>query len=299
MQISSGKVQANGIELFYDERGPADGEVILFIMGLSAQMVFWPEPLLNALASKGYRVIRFDNRDVGLSTKFRHKAEHSAMQALVRYTFGLKVRAAYTLHDMVQDTLGLLDALSIEKAHLVGASMGGMIAQITSATHPQRVLSLTSIMSNTNSIWPLAIPKREALMSLIGPRRAIHTEDEYVAFGHEMMKKIGGTLPAGDALMESIFRQSWQRGLYPRGVQQQFMAIMATGSFKKRLKNVTAPTLVIHGAKDPLLPKAGGRATAKAIRGARYVEIPGMGHDLPEQVLPQIATLIEENVRRV
>lgn len=287
----------DGIELFYDERGPEDGTPLLFIMGLSAQMVFWPAPLLNALAERGFRVIRFDNRDVGLSTKLREKITHSPMAAITRATLGLRVHAPYTLHDMVGDTCALLDALGIERAHLVGVSMGGMISQLMAGTRPERVLSLTSIMSSTNSRW-LPPPKPAALKTLVGPRVRIENREQYIAFGREMMKRIGGTLAPGDALLEQMFGESWERGLHPRGIRQQFMAILATGDLTPYVKKIRCPTTVIHGLADPLVRPAGGRASARHIPGARLHLFPGMGHDMPESLLPQIAELIDETARR-
>ncbi|WP_223427712.1 alpha/beta fold hydrolase [Alcanivorax limicola] len=286
-----------GIELCYDERGPEDGTPLLFIMGLSAQMVFWPAPLLDDLAARGFRVIRFDNRDVGLSTKLRGAIRHSPAAAIARATLGLKVHAPYTLHDMVEDTCALLDALEIERAHLVGVSMGGMISQLMAATRAQRVSSLTSIMSGTNSRW-LPPPKPAALKTLVAPRVRIENREQYIAFGHDMMKKIGGTLDPGAALVEQMFGESWERGLYPRGIRQQFFAVLATGDLTPHVKKIRCPATIIHGAEDPLIRPAGGKASAKHIPGARLHMIPGMGHDLPESVLPQIADLIEETVGR-
>ena len=298
MQVKSGKVTSNGLELFYDERGPQQGEAIVFVMGLGAQMVFWPEPLLNDLAERGYRVIRFDNRDVGLSTRLRGSLRHSPMGLMSRYMAGLNIHAPYRLHDMVEDTCGLLDALNIDSAHLVGASMGGMISQLMAAHRPKRVLSLTSIMSSTNSRF-LPPPRPAALKTLVGPRVEISSADEYVEHGMRVWSAIGGTLDQGDTLLEQIFRQAYERGLYPRGVLQQFTGIMATGGFARDLRRVTAPTTVIHGSHDPLIRVAGGKATARAIRGARLHVIKGMGHDLPEVALPQIADLIHDNAARV
>lgn len=298
MQVTSGKVESNGIELFYDARGPEKGEAIVFVMGLAAQMVFWPEPLLNDLASRGYRVIRFDNRDVGLSTRLRAPLRHSPVGLMGRYMAGMPIAAPYTLHDLVDDTCGLLDALGIQKAHLVGASMGGMISQLMAAHRPDRVASLTSIMSSPNSRL-LPPPKPSALKTLVGPRVAINSADEYVSHGLRVWRVIGGTLHQGDGLLEDIFRQAYERGLYPRGVLQQFTGIMATGGFARDLRRVTAPTTVIHGSHDPLIRVAGGKATARAIRGARLAVIPGMGHDLPQAALAQIADLIHDNALRV
>lgn len=298
MTLTSGTIQSNGIELFYEARGPESGEPVVFVMGLSAQMVFWPEPLLDTLAERGYRVIRFDNRDVGLSTKLRAPATHGPAAAVARYFFGLPVRSAYTLHDMVNDTVGLLDGLGIDRAHMVGASMGGMISQLMSARRPERVRSLTSIMSSPNTRWPLAPPKPAALKTLVGPNVKIENVDQFVTFGKQMMRTLGGSLKTSDTLAEQMFRQSWERGLHPRGVRQQFMAIMATGPFRHELKKVRVPATVIHGSEDPLIRPASGRESARAIPGARFELIRGMGHDLPDAVLPRIADLIEQTARR-
>lgn len=290
--MATGTVRSNGIELCYQTRGPEDGEPMIFIMGLSAQMVFWPEALLDALAERGYRVVIFDNRDVGKSSAIRKPFRYGPMMAMLRYMLGLKVQAPYTLDDLVADTVGLMDALGIEKAHLVGASMGGMIAQLIAATHPQRVRSLTSIMSSTNGRF-LPPPKPAALKTLVAPRVRIETMEQYVAFGLNTMSRLGGTLDPGREALADMFRRSWERGLNPRGVRNQFMAILATGGFARRLRRVRCPTQVIHGGSDPLIRPAGGRASAKAIPGARLAMIDGMGHDLPPSVLPRIADLID------
>lgn len=295
--LRSGRITTpQGIDLFYDERGPEDGTPLLFIMGLSAQMVFWPAPLLDQLAERGFRVIRFDNRDVGLSTRLRAPIRYSPLAAITRAMLGLKLDAPYTLHDMVEDTCALLDALGIGKAHVIGVSMGGMIGQLMAATRPERVLSLTSIMSSTNSRW-LPPPKPAALKGLVAPQVRIENREQYIAFGRKMMRTIGGRLPPGDALLEQMFGESWERGLHPRGVRQQFMAILATGDLTPFVKKIRCPVTVIHGSVDPLIRPAGGRASARHIPGARLHVIQGMGHDLPESVLPRIAQLIEQTAR--
>ena len=296
MSIESGKVRSNGIELFYDARGPKDGQPLVFIMGLSAQMVFWPEPLVNQLAEQGYRVIRFDNRDVGLSTRIQGGRLLKPGALISRSFLGMKIPAPYTLHDMVADTVGLLDALDIERAHLVGASMGGMIGQLTASRHHDRVSSLTSIMSGTNSRW-LPPPKPSALKALVAPGAKIKGEEDFIAFGLNMMKAMGGTLPQGDELTRQMFRESWQRGVYPRGVRQQFTAVLATGDLTPHVKKIQCPTTVIHGSHDPLIRPAGGKASARHIPNARLEIIKGMGHDLPEPVLPRIAELIADTAR--
>ncbi|HLR17052.1 MAG TPA: alpha/beta hydrolase [Alcanivoracaceae bacterium] len=285
-----------GITLAYDERGDKDAPVVLFIMGLSAQMVFWPEPLLNAVAEQGYRVIRFDNRDVGHSTKIRGRIHYSPNVAIARALIGLDIKPPYTLHDMVTDTLGLMDELDIEKAHLVGASMGGMISQLLAGKHPERVLSLTSIMSSSNHRF-LPPPTFAALKTLVGSRVQINSEEEYVAYGKKMMRVIGGTLDHDSPLIEQMFAESWQRGLYPRGVLQQFMATLSTGDLRPYLRKIKCPTRVIHGTVDPLLRPACGRSSAKNIKGAKLSMLKGMGHDLPESLLPTISKLIVENAQ--
>ncbi len=295
--MESGRIATNGVELCYDTRGPADGEPVLFIMGLSAQMVFWPEPLLDDMAERGYRVIRFDNRDIGRSTLLREKIPHTPWAAMVRFLFGLPVHAPYTLYDMVADTEGLLDELGHDDVHVVGASMGGMIGQLMGGTRPHRVRSLTSIMSSNNGRW-LPPPKFSALKTLVGPREKIHTVEEYIAFGFDMMARIGGELEQGEDLLREQFRQSWERGMHPRGVLQQFMAIMATGPLTPNLKQIRTPTTVIHGSADPLIRPAGGRASARHIPGARLEVLEGMGHDFPRSLLPRIGELIHETAER-
>lgn len=286
----------NGVELCYQQFGPQDGEPLLLIMGLGAQMVFWPLPLIDQLTDLGYRVIRFDNRDIGHSGKINSPIRQKALPSMLRYLARLPVKSAYTLHDLVDDSVSLLDHLNIERAHVIGASMGGMVAQLMAATHPERVKSLTSIMSNTNSPW-LPPSKPSAMLALIGPKKLAKTEDEAVQMGRELLGRIGGTLPQGE-LLDRLIADSFKRGINPRGVKQQFMAILATGDFSRQLKKVTCPTSIVHGACDPLLRPAGARASARAIAGAQLHFIKGMGHDLPPAVLPQVAELINDTVNR-
>ena len=295
--MQSGTVASNGIELFYESRGPENGEAIVFVMGLSAQMVFWPESLLDSLVERGYRVIRFDNRDVGKSSRIRRRLKHGPLTAIMRGYIGLSVDAPYTLHDMVDDTVGLLDALGIDKAHLVGASMGGMISQLMAGKYPERVLSLSSIMSSNNSRL-LPPPKPEALKALVAPRVKIETEDQFVAFGLEMMGKLAGTLPQGRDELADIYRQCWARGINPLGIRNQFLGIVATGALTPWLKKITCPTTVIHGGADPLIRPAGGKASARHIRGAKLAILPGMGHDFPPSLLQRMGELIAETAGR-
>jgi pimeloyl-ACP methyl ester carboxylesterase len=298
MQITSGKIETNGVELFYEARGPEAGEPILFVMGLSAQMVFWPESLLNALAEQGYRVIRFDNRDVGMSTHLKAPATHGPVAAMMRFYLGLPLKVAYNLHDMVRDTIGLIDALGYQRVHLVGASMGGMISQLMAIHYPDRVLSLTSIMSSPNSRL-VPPPTPAALQTLVGPKARIENIEQYIEMGKDMMRRLGGKLPQAEDVVEAMFRQSWGRGLHPRGIRQQFMAVMATGSFRRDLRRIKAPVTVIHGASDPLIRPTGGRLSARNIPGARWHSVKGMGHDFPEVAVQEIAESIIETVTRL
>ncbi len=189
------------------------------------------------------------------------------------------------------------DIFTGKPAAIMGASMGGMVAQLAAATHPERVLSVTSIMSSTNSPF-LPPPKPAALKTLVAPKVKIETVEDYVAFGLGMMAKLGGTLDQGRDELTEMFQRSWERGLNPRGVRNQFMAIMATGNLSKRLKNVRCPAQVIHGGADPLIRPAGGRASARAMPGARLTIIDGMGHDFPPSVQPRLIELVAENCAR-
>jgi len=276
-------VQANGITVEYAETGPRDAPFILLIMGLGMQLIAWPQSFCDGLASRGFRVVRFDNRDVGLSTPM--PAGSLAMTSMmVRAFFGLPVRPPYTLIDMARDALGLLDALGIARAHVVGASMGGMIAQILAIEHPERVKSLTSIMSTTGD-RRLPGPKAKVLRALLRPR----PRDRAVAVrrGMEMFRLIGGSgYPPPDAELRAKVEQAVQRSYRPGAVARQLIAIQAAPSRVQALRRVRAPTLVLHGSDDPLVPMAGGEATAANIPGARLRIVPGMGHFLPEALVP-------------
>lgn len=276
------RAQANGLELVYDTFGdPADSPMLL-VMGLGAQMIKWDEDFCSELAAEGYWVIRFDNRDIGLSTKLTEAGVPNTM-ALMQ---GQPVEVPYLLSDMANDAIGLLDALEIEQAHVVGASMGGMIAQMMAIVYPQRLYTLTSIMSTTgNPNLPPAKP--EVLATLFQPAPA--------ALEHYLKHSLGiSRLFAGPhfpfdeerALKRAI--RAYERGLNPAGTARQLAAVIASGSRKEALKNVTTPTLVIHGDADPLLPVEGGIDTAEAIPNAELLIIPGMGHTLPLETWPQV-----------
>ncbi|MBN8815308.1 MAG: alpha/beta fold hydrolase [Sphingomonas sp.] len=287
------KAQANGIEIEYEDFGPKDAPPVLLIMGLGAQLTLWPMPMVDQLVERGYRVIRYDNRDVGLSTKF-HDAEAPAMTAIVAaLMMGSKPDVPYLLDDMAADAVGLLDALGIARAHVMGASMGGMIAQMVAALYPDRVLSLTSIMSTTGN--PMLPPASPEAMAVLTTRPSGADEEAIVAHGVRAEKVIGSPgYPADEDELTERVRAGFRRMHYPPGFARQMAAIVGSGDRRAALATITAPTMVIHGADDPLVPPAGGRDTAATIPGARIVEIPGMGHNLPEALIGQVLDAFEQ-----
>ncbi|MCW6530545.1 alpha/beta fold hydrolase [Sphingomonas sp. MMSM20] len=289
------KATANGIEIEYDEFGAKDAPAVLMIMGLGAQLVRWPMALVDALVARGYRVIRYDNRDVGLSTKCDSAGTPNFALMAVSHILRRPIRAPYTLTDMAADAAGLLDALGIERAHVVGASMGGMIAQLFAAHWPERTLSLTSIMSTTGN--PALPGASLQAMSILLRRPRDNDLEAIVAHGVKAAKVVGGSFPEDDRLMAERYRDEIVRNHHPSGFVRQMAAILADGDRRTRLKTIAAPTVVIHGADDPLVPAEGGRDTAAAIPGARLVEIPGMGHTLPPEVIPTVVAAFESVAR--
>ncbi len=287
-------IQANGIELAYEEFGEPDNPVILLIMGLGTQMIAWPEEFCLGLAARGYRVIRFDNRDIGLSQKMDGGRVPHMLKMAAYSRFNLPLDVPYRLQDMAQDAIGLLDALDIDSAHIVGASMGGMIAQLMAGHFPFRVLSLTSIMSSSGR-RSLPGAKRNVALHML---RRPSTADPDVLREHAMRtwRLIGSpAYQPSDAALRERLSQSYQRSHYPAGHARHMAAIMASGDRIKVLKKVVAPTLVIHGKADPLVPVAGGIDTARLVRGARLELFDGMGHDLPPPLLPRFVDLISEH----
>ncbi len=277
-------VQANGIAIEYAETGPRDAPVILLIMGLGMQLVAWPEFFCDGLAARGFRVIRFDNRDAGLSTRMPSAGSLATTAMMARAFLGLRVRPPYTLNDMARDTVGLMHALGISEAHIVGASMGGMIAQIVAIEHPERVKSLTSIMS-TSGDRALPGPKGKVLRALLRPR----PRDKALAVRRymEMFRLIGGAgYPPTEAELLARVEGAVRRSYRPDGFARQLIAIQTAPSRVRKLRSVRAPTLVLHGSDDPLVPLAGGEDTAANIPGAHLRVVPGMGHFLPEALVP-------------
>jgi pimeloyl-ACP methyl ester carboxylesterase len=286
-------IRANGIDICYEIFGDAGAEPMLLIMGLGAQMIHWDDDFCRQLASRGFRVIRFDNRDIGKSSRLAGGKRLTAFELLKLRFLKIPVAAPYKLLDMAKDTLGLMDALGIKSAHLVGASMGGMIAQEVAISFPQRVRSLTSIMSSTGNP-KLPPPTREASAMLMAPPPA--TKEEYFERFAQTWKILRvGSFPEDERLDRSRAERTFERGLNPAGVGRQLRAILASGSRNERLRSVKTPTLVIHGTVDPLVRPAAGRDTAASIPGAKLLMIEGMGHALPIPMWPQIIDAIDKH----
>lgn len=289
------RLKANGIDIEYDTFGEATADPILLIMGLGTQMIAWRPDFCNALADCGHFVVRFDNRDVGLSTKLDGVKAPGPLRFLLHRWFGWSVSAPYTLDEMAADAIGVLDALDIDEAHVVGASMGGMIGQIMAASHPDRVKTLTSIMSSSGDP-NLPGAKREILKQLfVGRPESSEREDliDYSLRSFRLLLSPG--YPRTDQELEELIVESIERSYYPQGVSRQVAAVIADGSRVKRLATITAPTLVIHGKEDPLIPPQGGFSTALHIRGAKLELIDGMGHDLPPPLRRPFAAIIHRH----
>jgi proline iminopeptidase len=274
-------IQANGIKLAYDLQGDPKGEPILLIAGLGLQLISWPDAFCKGLTDQGFRVIRFDNRDSGLSSKMDHFGKPDLHFAFFKTLFHMPLFSGYTLYDMAKDGTCLLDELGIEKAHIVGASMGGMIAQIIAARYPHRALTLTSIMS-TSGRPGLPGPALEANKALFSrpdnPRDINSVIDHFV----KMFKVIGSpSYPTPDEELRKRVTASVRRNVSVSGTARQIMAVASSGDQGALLRTVKTPTLVIHGTDDPLVPVACGRDTARLVSGSILHEIEGMGHDFP------------------
>jgi pimeloyl-ACP methyl ester carboxylesterase len=281
-------VVGDGIELSWESTG--EGRPLVLVMGIAAQLIHWPEGFVRLLADRGFRVIRFDNRDVGRSSWL----DHLGRPPWARLAWGLAFRrpgaAPYTLWDMAGDTLGLLDFLGLSRVHLAGMSMGGMIAQCLALTHPERLLSLTSISSTTGSRQE-PTGKLGILWTAAGPRPS----EREGAIAHEikLLRSLGSPCtPTPIADLHALAAASYERGFHPEGVVRQAAAILASGSRRRRLAALTVPTLVLHGEDDPLIPVECGRFTAAAIPGARLITFPGWGHDLPRPLWPALADAV-------
>ena len=288
--------KSNGVELCYDIFGDTNAEPMMLIMGLGAQMIFWDDEFCRDLASRGFRVIRFDNRDIGLSTKMTGGKPLNALDMLKLRIFKIAPQASYKLWDMANDVIGLMDVLGVKKAHIVGLSMGGAIAQEIAMNHAERVLSLTSIMA-TSGNPKLPNPTREAMAMLFAP--APKTKDEYFErFATNWKILRGASFPVDEAKDQARAEQTYARGLNPAGVGRQLRAIMASGDRSSRLRGVKARTLVIHGTIDPLVPPEHGKAVAGIIPGAKLLLIEGMGHALPMPMWPIVINAIADHAHQ-
>ncbi|MFN2099012.1 alpha/beta fold hydrolase [Altererythrobacter sp. MF3-039] len=285
------EIQANGITLHYDEHGDPNDPVILLIMGFATQMTGWPIEFVQALAERGFRVIRYDNRDIGLSQKFDGVKSPGMVKLMILTRLGFRPKVPYSLGDMADDGAGLLDALGIEKAHIVGASMGGMIAQRFAERHPQKVQTLTSVFSTTgHSKLPKA--KKEAMEALV-KRPQSFDEDVLVEHGIKVSRTIGSPgYPAPEERLRERVRANVQRSFYPPGPVRQMGAIATDGDRRPMLKKLNVPTLVLHGDDDPLIPVEHGHDTAAHIPEAKLKTIPGWGHDLPLELVDELADAI-------
>jgi pimeloyl-ACP methyl ester carboxylesterase len=280
------------IEICYETFGRADDPALLLVMGLGTQMIAWPEEFCRRLAEHGFFVVRYDNRDVGRSTHLRHYRPPTIRQLLLRD----KRAARYSLADMADDGIGLLDHLGIEQSHVGGASMGGMIAQTMAARHPDRVLSLASIMSNTGHWWK-GMPGLRVYPIFI--RRPASNREGAVESFVSVFKLIGSPgFPFDEDEMRQAAGLSYDRGYNPAGTARQLAAILAAGDRSADLRKIIAPTVVIHGTKDRMVRPSGARATAAAIRGSKLVMIDGMGHDLPRGAWDRMIDAIVANARR-
>lgn len=286
-------IQANGLKFCYDEFGDRDHPALLLIMGLGTQMIAWPEPLCARIAAAGYRVIRFDNRDIGLSEILTGEPVPNPAILGIASRLGVRLPVPYTLHDMTGDTLGLLDALGIGRAHLVGASMGGMIAQLAASGHPDRVASLTSIMS-TSGARRIPGPPADVRRHLL--QKPKPDEDHYVQRRMKTLQLVGSrTYPADPDVLGQRLRAAYRRSFQPEGYLRQLAAVIASGDRVAALREIRVPTLVIHGDEDRLVPPAASRHIAELVQGSRLEIIEGMGHDLPEPLWPRLADLIADH----
>lgn len=294
------RATVRGIELDYESLGDVGAPAILLIMGLGMPGIAWPDPFVDGLVAAGFRVIRFDNRDCGHSGKVAGGRLPDLRIAVARALLRRKVTAPYTLDDMASDSVGLLDTLCIDRAHLVGVSMGGMIAQNVAALYPQRVASLTSIMSSTgNPSMRVSLGKPRALRAILSRPASTSDVESLVEHYASVFGVIGSPGFAVDGeLLRRNLRRIVNRGIHPGGTARQLLAILASGDRRPLLARIVAPTLVVHGSDDPLVPVAAGRDTALHIRGARLEIIRGMGHDLPPGVQPLLVGRIVEHCRR-
>jgi len=293
------RIKANCIDIEIEDTHPGDTTgrpVVLLIMGLGMQLIAWPPAMVQAIADAGFRVVRFDNRDIGLSQHFDHLGSPSLLWEGLKFRLGWRIRPPYSLQDMAADALGVLDALHVAKAHVVGASMGGMIAQRLAVLAPSRVLSLASIMSSSGARGlPEASP---AVTRVLLGRPAGKGMQAAVDHAVKLFKAIGSPgFPTAESELREKMTAAAKRSFHPQGVLRQIVAVAADSTRAAALAQVTAPTLVLHGSADPLVPMACGQDTARRIPGARFERIEGMGHDLPPGVVERLLAFLIPHFR--
>jgi proline iminopeptidase len=282
-------ITANGLQLTYETDGDPGGMPLLLIMGLGMQLTSWPQSLVQLLVDHGYYVIRYDNRDCGLSSILDHHGTPNVMLSMIKSMLGLRLKSTYKLSDMANDALALLDALGIGEAHVVGVSMGGMIAQVLTASAPQRVKSLTSIMSSSGRRGLPGPTRRVRNMLLKRPRGKLEVIEHFV----RLFQTIGSPgYPTPPEILRARVQANMARSSTASGTSRQMLAIVASGSRTRLLGSIERPTLIIHGRDDALVPLACGEDCARAIPGAVLRVVPGMGHDLPDQLMPLMCALI-------
>jgi pimeloyl-ACP methyl ester carboxylesterase len=290
-------VDINGITITYESSGDPGGPAVLLNMGLALQLISWPYEFVDGLVQRGYRVIRYDNRDAGLSSQFDHLGAPNLWLAYLRHLLGWRQRAAYTLHDMAGDAVGLLDALGVAAAHIVGVSMGGMVSQIMAARYPDRALSLTSIMSSSGRPG-LPGPTGAARRILLRLTPSAHHRSRVVEQMVDTFRTIGSpAYPTPEALLRRMAGEAVERNVNGGGVARQLVAIAASGDRSALLRDIRCPALVIHGDADPLVPCACGIDTARQIPGARLELIRGMGHDMPPALMDRLLALLDQHLR--
>lgn len=292
-------LKTNGIHLSYDILGDKAAPAILLIAGLGTQMIRWPAPFCRNLVARGYCVIRFDNRDAGCSSHFTDYPATDFGALAAALAAGQRPSVAYTLFDMAGDAIGLLDALAIKRAHFVGRSMGGMIAQIAASVYPERVLSLTSIMSSTgNPSLPSASQDVMTMLTRRAPN-ALVDQTGFLENSLAFARRIAGPgYPFDESAHRALILEETRRAYDPTGFGRQLAAIAATGDLRPLLAKITVPSLIIHGADDALIPAACGKDTASSIRGSELMLVDGMGHDLPSPLYQTVANGIERVARR-
>lgn len=291
------EVEANGLKFHVEVGGPKDGPAVLLIMGLGAQMLLWTEAFCEQLIGQGFRVIRFDNRDIGLSSKIKHKGKRlNHLKLMLKLNLGLSSSgSAYTLIDMAEDASQLISALGLQKVHVIGASMGGMIGQILAANHPEQVKSL-NLLFTTNNRALLPPPGFKQLSALIGRPKA-HDEETMVEHSARVFSIIGTPHHVDPVQTREFTRKLYRRSFSPIGVMQQYGAILCTGSLTRFDRNIKAPTLVVHGSEDRLIPPSHGRAVTKAIKGAKFALIEGLGHDIPDSYAGTLAHTFGQHIK--